>query len=108
MTLTLVDELRAISTHLAGAAKFGAATAHRLTGIAHDLVQQIDDANPLASMEQLKAVAALGKTANEASHIALNLLAANKGNIPLEPPKPAGVLPADVQDAAVEYAKLMG
>lgn len=108
MVLTLADELRAISTHLAGAAKFGAATAHRLAGIANGIVDQIDDAEPLKSMEQIKAVHALSDTANKTAHIALNLLAANKGNIPLEPPRPAGVLPADVQDAAIEYAKLMG
>ncbi len=38
--LTLADNLRAISMHLAGAAKFGAATAHRLAGIAHGIVQR--------------------------------------------------------------------
>ncbi len=108
ITLNLVDELRAISTHLAGAAKYGAATAHRLAGVAHGLVDQIDDADPLRSMEQIKAIAVLGKTANEAASTALNLVAANKGHIPIEPPKPAGALPADVLDASIEYQKLMG
>lgn len=82
-TLTLADELRAISTHLAGAAKFGAATAHRLSGIAHAKVQEIDDAAPLdeKSMESLKGVAVLTKIANEASTIGVNLLAANKDTV---------------------------
>ena len=78
--LNLADELRAISMHLAGAAKFGAATAHRLNGIAHAKVQEIDDAAPLSaeSLESLKGVAVLTKIANDSATIGLNLLAANK------------------------------
>lgn len=78
--ITLADELRAISMHLAGAGKFGAATAHRLSGIAHAKVQEIDDAAPLdgESLESLKGIAALTRMANEASQIGVNLLAANK------------------------------
>jgi hypothetical protein len=79
--LTLADELRAISTHAAGAAKYGMATAHRLAGIAHGLVQRIDDADPMNSMDELRAVAAIGKVANDQAHIGLNLLAANKGKV---------------------------
>lgn len=76
----LADDLRAMSTHLAGAGKYGAATAHRLSGIAHAKVQEIDDASPLDAegIESLKGVAVLTKMANEASTIAVNLLAANK------------------------------
>jgi AraC-like DNA-binding protein len=78
--LTLADELRAISMHLAGAAKFGSATAHRLSGIAHAKVQEIDDAAPLTaeSLESLKGVAVLSKMANEAAVIPTALLTANK------------------------------
>lgn len=78
--LNLADELRAISMHLAGAAKFGSATAHRLAGIAHAKVQEIDDAAPLdaESLESLKGVAVLTRMANDASQIGVNLLAANK------------------------------
>lgn len=80
VTLTLADELRAISTHLAAAAKFGAATSHRLSGIAHSKVQEIDDAAPLddESREALRDVAVLTKMANESAQIPMNLLAANK------------------------------
>lgn len=79
----LADDLRAISTHLAGAGKFGAATAHRLSGIANAKVQEIDDAAPLSaeSLESLKGVAVLTKLANDASSIAVNLLAANKDTV---------------------------
>lgn len=77
---SLADELRAISMHLAGAGKFGAATAHRLSGIAHGKVSQIDDASPLneESLESLKGIAVLTKMANDSSQIGINLLAANK------------------------------
>lgn len=76
----LADDLIAMSTHLAGAGKFGAATAHRLSGIAHAKVQEIDDAAPLddASRTALRDVAVLTEMANKASAIPLNLLAANK------------------------------
>lgn len=80
---TLADKLKSISGHLAGAAEFGAATAHRLSGIAHGKVQQIDDAEPLneASMESLRGVALLTKMANDASDIGINLLKANKETV---------------------------
>lgn len=76
--LNLADELRAISMHSASAAKYGMATAHRLSALAHSEVAKVDDADPLASMEALRGVAALTKIANDSAHIGLNLLAANK------------------------------
>ena len=79
----LIEELRAVSMHLAGAAKYGSATAHRLSGIAHAKVQEIDDAKPLdaESLESLKGIAVLTRMANESSQIGLNLLNANKDQI---------------------------
>lgn len=78
--LSLADELRAISMHMAGAAKYGAATAHRLAGIAHGKVVEIDDAAPLddKSFTALKGIATLTRMANDAAVIPSNLLAANK------------------------------
>ena len=108
LTLKLADELRAISMHLAGAAKYGAATAHRLAGVAHGLVQNIDDAKPLESMESMKAVAILSKIGNDAAHVGLNLLAANKGAAFIEPADIPKTLPANVIDAAAAYARVMG
>lgn len=79
---SLADDLKAISEHLAGAARFGAATAHRLSGIAHSKVSEVDDAAPLAeNIAALKDVAVLTKMANEASEIGVNLLRANKEEI---------------------------
>jgi hypothetical protein len=77
---SLADDLRSISGHLAGAANYGAATAHRLSGIAHGKVAEIDDAAPLDddSMNALKGIAVLTKMANDSSVIGMNLLNANK------------------------------
>lgn len=110
MVVSLADDLRAMSTHLAGAGKYGAATAHRLSGIAHAKVQEIDDATPLdgESIESLKGVAVLTKLANDASTIALNLLAANKDAVKemhqRERPKPQRVT-VEVIDASAPDAE---
>lgn len=79
----LIDELRSISMHLASAAKYGSATAHRLAGIAHGKVSEIDDSTPMneESMEALKGIAVLTRMANDSSQIGLNLLSANKDRI---------------------------
>lgn len=75
---SLIDDLKAVSMHLAGAAKFGAATAHRLSGLAHGQVDKIDDANPMESQEVLQGISALTKMANDSSAIGMSLLNANK------------------------------
>lgn len=77
---TLAQRLMSISSHLASAADYGAATAHRLAGIAHMKVAEIDDNAPLTeeSVQTLKGVAVLSRMANEASEIGVNLLKANK------------------------------
>ena len=76
--ISLADELRSISSHLAAAGRYGAATAHRLQALAHGEVQKIDDAAPLESIEALRGVQALTRLANDAASTGLNLLAANK------------------------------
>jgi hypothetical protein len=77
---TLAQRLISISGHLAGAADYGAATAHRLAGIAHMKAAEIDDAKPLdeSSLTTLKGIAVLTRMANDASEIGVNLLKANK------------------------------
>lgn len=79
--MSLVDDLKAISMHLAGAAKFGSATAHRLAGIANAQVDKIDDADLMASHAILQSVSALTKIANDAAVPGFNLLNANKESI---------------------------
>jgi hypothetical protein len=104
--ISLASELRAISMHLAGAAKFGAATAHRLSGIAHGKVQEIDDAAPLdgENIESLKGVAVLTEMANKASVIGLNLLSANKEMVKAgmqDAPVQPVMITVQVEDASV-------
>ena len=77
VALNLADELRAISTNLAGAARFGSATAHRLAALAHGEVSKIDQAAPL-DIEALKGASALTRMANDAAVIPTSLLNANK------------------------------
>jgi hypothetical protein len=89
--LTLVDELKAISTHLASAGKYGAMTAHRLSGIAHGQVDAVDDAQPEKSMEALGRIGVLTKLANSSSEIGLNLLRANKDAMQVEDELPTPV-----------------
>lgn len=81
---SLADDLKAISEHLAGAARFGAATAHRLSGIAHAKASEIDDSQPVddeTSIKALKGISILTKMANEAAEIPMGLLKANKEKI---------------------------
>lgn len=79
--LSLADELRAISTHLAGAGKKAAMLSHRLIGLAHLESDKIDEANLRESVDSLKTVSALTKMANDASSIPMNLLNANKDEV---------------------------
>lgn len=74
----LAKKLTSISEHLAGAAEYGAMTAHRLAGIANSQVELVDDAEPEKSFESLKRISALTRLANESSEIGVNLLRANK------------------------------
>ena len=81
VAIDLAAKLRNISTSLASAAELGAATAHRLHALANSEVAKVDDAEPLASAESLRAVAGLVKLGNDAAQIGVNLLAANKERI---------------------------
>lgn len=80
---TLANDLAEISRHLAGAARFGAATAHRLAGIANGKVAQIDDAKPIddESLKTLKGISVLTQMSNASAEIGINLLRANKESI---------------------------
>lgn len=80
-TVNLAAKLRAISENMAGAAHYGAMTAHRLNGLAHAQLDKIDDADPMQSQEALQTISGLTKMANQASEIPLNLLAANKEQV---------------------------
>lgn len=75
----LADDLMAISMHTASGAKYGAMTFHRLSGIANQKAQMLDDADP--DEDELLRIARLTKVGNDAVAPALNLLAANKDRI---------------------------
>lgn len=77
----IYKKLGSITLHLTSAAEFGAATAHRLSGIANAQVDKISDSDPMESQEVLQGISALTKMANDASQIGMNLLAANKEQI---------------------------
>lgn len=87
--ISLADELKAISTHLASSAKHGSMASSKLNAMMHAEVQRFQDGaqesilngvSPLTteSIENLKGIGALSRLANSASEIGLNLLKANK------------------------------
>lgn len=88
---SLADELKAISSHLAGAAKYGAMTAHKLSHIANEKAEEID---PLTvDIESLGTIAALTRTANEAGKMGIELIKATKDTAAEdEPPEPKRVM----------------
>ena len=99
--LTLADSLRAISADLAGAARYGAATAHRLQALANSEVQKVDDADPMSSVATLQGIGALTKLANDSAVNGLSLLNANRDRAQGEPPQRPQVDPTKVSDAAL-------
>lgn len=90
--INLADELRAISEHMASSAKHGSMASSKLNAMMHAEVQRFQDnaqaaimagESPLTteSIENLKGIGVLGRLANSASEIGLNLLKANKDAI---------------------------
>lgn len=74
----LARKLANISQHIGSAAEISAASAHRLSILANQQLELVDDVNPLNTALQLKTFEALQKMANGASEIPMNLLRANK------------------------------
>jgi hypothetical protein len=106
----IASELIEISNQLAGAAKFGARTAHRLSMIANVQAEQIDETAELdANAKVLQSVLAMTETANKASTIGMGLLAANSKGVllPAAAPKEESGLPKDPIEASKVYARLM-
>lgn len=89
----LARKLRNISEHLASAAELGAASAHRLSLLANQQLQLVDDVDPLKSMKALQGVATLSRLANITGELGMNLLRVNKDtmNPDDEPPGPVEV-----------------
>lgn len=72
--------LRALSEHVEGSALFGAATAHRLQGIANSQIDLIDDSDPFSenNVKIINGVSAYTKVANDSNQTAINLIKANQ------------------------------
>lgn len=77
LAVSLADELRAISSNLASAARYGSATAQRLAQAAH---QQVEHAEVLDE-GTLRSVAMVTRTANEAGQLGVQLLKANEAEM---------------------------
>lgn len=86
----LARKLSNVSEHAASAAEFSAASMHRLSMLANQQLELVDDVDPLKSIKRLQVAALLQGHANAASSIPMNLLRANKeaiddmnkGNVP--------------------------
>lgn len=77
----LARKLANISDHLGSAAELSAASAHRLSRLANQQMELVDDVNPMKSATQLQAHAVLQKMANCAMEGPLKLLGANRDAI---------------------------
>jgi hypothetical protein len=100
--LTLVQRMRNISESLALAAENSAKTAVRFTALANSEALKVDDAEPgkADSVASLKNSVLLTKAANEAAHIPLNLLSANRETV--KRINEADESPADGEDLTPE------
>ena len=118
-TQVLLNRLRSISHHLAGAAEYGAATAHRLSQIANNQIEQLDpdassDGEHAGNMKILRNQVAFTTAANEAAKIGLNLLAANKDMVIKAADEEKDItpnnetMPTDPIAASKAYQRLIG
>lgn len=106
---SLIDDLRSVSLHLAGAAKYGAMTAHRLNGIANQQLDKIDDTDLTSNenMEIIRGTAIVTELANKASVIGNNLLSANKETINKANSEPEQRKQIDDKTKAAKIAGMM-
>lgn len=74
----MVSQLRAISNNIARAAISSSATSARLSKIAEAQTLKIDEDNPMETAEELQAISALTKMANDAAIIPMNLINSSK------------------------------
>lgn len=103
--VNLAAQLRSMAGHLASAASNGAMVAHRLSGIALQQVEKVDDAEPERSIDNLKRIHTLTRMVNDSSELALNLVSANRdrmkrGEFDDDPVQPAKIV-MTVQDASI-------
>ncbi len=104
----LASDLQAASMHMSKAAKYGAASAHRLAALANNQLDKVDDVDPLQSADVLKTHSVLMRLANESIVIpsAVMNAAANRDVIKAaredaDQPRPVKVV-VQVEDASAE------
>lgn len=86
LVLDLAGELRITSDNLAAAGRLGAQTAHRLMALANEQAAKLDDCDPVGENgDNLKAVIALIRTANDAAQTGLNLMKVGTESLPTAP-----------------------
>jgi hypothetical protein len=79
--INFVDDLKAISSNLASAGKYGAINANKLSLLANSQLKSVNEDNIEDSGVTLKMVSVLTDMANEASKVPLGLLASNKEQV---------------------------
>ena len=103
-------KLRSVQGTMLAVAENGAKTALRLTSLANEQVQKIDDAAPLGNAETLKGITVLCEMANRAAFVPMGLMAANKESVKLND-EPIDItpdqIPADPMEASRAYMRLM-
>ena len=86
LVMDLAGELRVTSDNLAAAGRLGAQTAHRLMALANEQAAKLDDVDPVGEDgNNLKAVIALIRTANDAAQTGLNLMKVGTESLPTAP-----------------------
>jgi lambda repressor-like predicted transcriptional regulator len=86
LAIDLAGELRVTSDNLAAAGRLGAQTAHRLMALANEQAAKLDDVDPVGEDgNNLKAVIALIRTANDAAQTGLNLMKVGADSLPTAP-----------------------
>ena len=86
LAIDLAGELRITSDNLAAAGRLGAQTAHRLMALANEQAAKLDDVDPVGENgDNLKAVIALIRTANDAAQTGLNLMKVGTESLPTAP-----------------------
>lgn len=70
----LADEMRSISTNLAGAGKYGSIIAKKVMQTAAKQVEKVNEDDPMESADVLQGISALSRIANESSTIGFNMV----------------------------------
>jgi Helix-turn-helix domain of resolvase len=104
-SMSLVDEMKSMSMHLASAGKINAASAHRLSVLANEKVDALESGK--LDREGLQEAAALLQVSNDAAKIGLNILSSQKdaATESFQPEKDIAptAIPEDAADASKAY-----